>query len=182
MDTDVKNVSGYGNTNPLVSDFYEGDRKADRNNFGPRLGFNWAGAGGRLGVHGGWGIYYDRIALEITSLERGLDGRALPIEVKAGNVFFLDPQTGQFPPFAPSLAEPVHRLRAARRGRVRHQHHRQRDAVAAGAALEPRRRGRASRATSSCASTASGTRGRTSSSAGRWGRSTTRSSAGRTGW
>ena len=71
--------------------------------------------GGRLGVHGGWGIYYDRITLEITSLERGLDGRALPIEVKAGNVFFLDPQTGQFPPFAPSLAQPVHRLRAARR-------------------------------------------------------------------
>ena len=35
------------------------------------------------------------------SLERGLDGRALPIEVRAGNVFFLDPATGQFPPFAP---------------------------------------------------------------------------------
>ncbi len=106
MDTDVKNVSGYGNTNPLVSDFYEGDRKADKNNFAPRLGFNWAGPGGRLGVHGGWGIYYDRIALEITSLERGLDGRALPIEVKAGNVFFLDRQTGQFPPSAPSIANP----------------------------------------------------------------------------
>ena len=29
------------------------------------------------------------------SLERGLDGRALPIEVRAGNVFFLDPDTGR---------------------------------------------------------------------------------------
>jgi hypothetical protein len=106
MDTDVKNVSGYDDTNPLVADFYEGERKADRNNFAPRLGFNWASGSGRASVHGGWGIYYDRITLEIASLERGLDGRALPIEVKAGNVFFLDPSTGQFPPFAPSLANP----------------------------------------------------------------------------
>jgi hypothetical protein len=106
MDTNVKNVSGYANTNPIVRDFYHGDRKADRNNFAPRLGFNWASAGGTASVHGGWGLYYDRITLEITSLERGLDGRALPVEVRAGNVFFLDPQTGQFPPFAPSLANP----------------------------------------------------------------------------
>ena len=106
MDTDVKNVSGYGDTNPLVADFYHGERKADRNNFGPRVGFNWASAGGGASVHGGWGLYYDRITLEIASLERGLDGRALPIEVRAGNVFFVNPQTGQFPPFAPSLASP----------------------------------------------------------------------------
>ncbi len=57
-------------------------------------------------MHGGYGIYYDRVTLEIQSLERGLDGRALPIEVRAGNVFFLDPMTGQFPPFAPSTANP----------------------------------------------------------------------------
>ena len=106
MDTDVKNVSGYGDTNPLVKDFYEGDRSADKNNFGPRLGFTWANPGATFNVHGGWGLYYDRITLEITSLERGLDGRALPVEVKAGNVFFLDPNTGQFPPFAPSLGNP----------------------------------------------------------------------------
>ena len=106
MDTDVKNVSGYGETNPLVKDFYEGDRSADKNNFGPRLGFTWANPGGTFNVHGGWGMYYDRITLEIASLERGLDGRALPVEVKAGNVFFLDPSTGQFPPFAPSLSNP----------------------------------------------------------------------------
>ena len=40
------------------------------------------------------------------SLERGLDGRALPIEVRAGNVFFLDPETGTVPPFAPTFADP----------------------------------------------------------------------------
>lgn len=106
VDSDVKNVSGYADTNPIVRDFYRGDRKRDKDNFGPRLGFNWAAPSGRFGVHGGWGLYYDRITLEIASLEKGLDGRALPVEVRAGNVFFLDPETGQFPPFAPSLSDP----------------------------------------------------------------------------
>jgi outer membrane receptor protein involved in Fe transport len=106
MDTDVKNISGYPNTNPIVADFYHGDRKRDGNNFGPRIGLNWANASGGLSVHGGWGIYYDRITLELTTLERGLDGRALPVEVRAGNVFFIDDNTGQFPPFAPSLSNP----------------------------------------------------------------------------
>jgi hypothetical protein len=106
MDSDVKNVSGKGDTNPLVADFYSGDRGADRDNFGPRLGFNWARSDVGLSVHGGWGLYYDRITLQITSLERGLDGRALPIEVRAGNAFFVDPATFQFPPVAPSLSSP----------------------------------------------------------------------------
>ena len=106
MDTDAKNISGYPNTNPLVAGFYHGDRKRDFDNFGPRLGFNWAAPDAAWSAHGGWGIYYDRITLEIASLEKGLDGRALPVEVRAGNVFFLDPSTGRFPPFAPSLANP----------------------------------------------------------------------------
>jgi hypothetical protein len=106
MDSDTKNVSGYDDTNPLVSDFYEGDRESDRDNFGPRLGFDYEGRSGRYSIHGGWGIYYDRITLQIASLERGLDGRALPIEVRAGNLFFLDPETGSVPPFAPSLSNP----------------------------------------------------------------------------
>ncbi|HEY6548450.1 MAG TPA: TonB-dependent receptor, partial [Vicinamibacteria bacterium] len=106
MDTDAKNISGYPDTNPIVQDFYQGERKRDTNNFGPRVGFNWVAPSDRLSLHGGWGIYYDRITLEIASLEKGLDGRSLAIEVKAGNVFFLDPNTGQFPPFAPSLKDP----------------------------------------------------------------------------
>lgn len=106
MDTDVKNISRYDEINPLVQPFLQGERKRDGNNFGPRIGFNWAPGDGQFSVHGGYGIYYDRITLQIESLERGLDGRALPIEVKAGNVFFLDPNTGQFPPFAPSLSNP----------------------------------------------------------------------------
>lgn len=106
LDTDVKNVSRIDDINPLVQPFLKGTRKRDTNNFGPRLGFNWAPGGGRSSVHGGYGIYYDRITLEIQSLERGLDGRALPIEVRAGNVFFLDPDSGRFPPIAPSFSNP----------------------------------------------------------------------------
>ena len=106
VDTDVKNISRYDQINPIVQPFLHGERKRDSNNFGPRIGFNWAPGDGGLSVHGGYGIYYDRITLQIESLERGLDGRALPIEVKAGNVFFLDPNSGQFPPFAPSITNP----------------------------------------------------------------------------
>jgi outer membrane receptor protein involved in Fe transport len=106
LDTDVKNVSRTDELNPLILPFLHGTRSRDTNNFGPRFGFNYSFDEGRTSVHGGYGIYYDRVTLEIQSLERGLDGRALPIEVHAGNVFFLDPMTGQFPPFAPSLANP----------------------------------------------------------------------------
>jgi len=106
MDTNVKNISGYGDINPLVQPFLQGDRKRDLDNFGPRLGFAWTNGRGSLQVHGGWGLYYDRVTLEIMSLERGLDGRALPIEVRAGNVFFLDPETGSVPPFAPTFSDP----------------------------------------------------------------------------
>jgi hypothetical protein len=113
LDTDVKNVSRYpGDINPLVLPFLKGGRHADRNNFAPRVGFNWATSDGRTSLHGGYGIYYDRVTLEIESLERGLDGRSLPIEVRAGNVFFIpppclfNPACGQFPPGAPTLASP----------------------------------------------------------------------------
>ncbi len=112
LDTDVKNVSRIGEINPLVQSFLQGTRTRDRNNFAPRVGFNWATKDGATSIHGGYGIYYDRVTLEIQSLERGLDGRALPIEVRAGNTFFIQPQClfnpacGQFPPPAPTLANP----------------------------------------------------------------------------
>ncbi|HEX8845679.1 MAG TPA: carboxypeptidase regulatory-like domain-containing protein [Pyrinomonadaceae bacterium] len=106
LDTDVKNVSRVGELNPLILPFLSGTRSRDTNNFGPRIGFNYSFDGGRTSIHGGYGIYYDRVTLEIQSLERGLDGRALPIAVRAGNVFFIDPMTGTFPPFAPTLSNP----------------------------------------------------------------------------
>jgi hypothetical protein len=112
LDTDVKNVSRVDEINPLVQPFLQGERTRDKNNFAPRVGFNWATVNGRTSIHGGYGIYYDRVTLEIQSLERGLDGRALPIEVRAGNVLFIpppclfNPACGQFPPGAPTLANP----------------------------------------------------------------------------
>jgi hypothetical protein len=112
LDTDVKNVSRVDEINPLVVPFLRGRRRADRNNFAPRVGFNWSNEGGDTSVHGGYGIYYDRVTLEIQSLERGLDGRALPIEVRAGNLLYIpgaclfNPACGQFPPGAPTLANP----------------------------------------------------------------------------
>lgn len=113
LDTDVKNVSRFPEgINPLVLPFHKGERRADRNNFAPRVGFNWSDSSGATSIHGGYGIYYDRVTLEIQSLERGLDGRALPIEVRAGNLFFIAPEClfnpacGRFPPPAPTLARP----------------------------------------------------------------------------
>ena len=106
VDTNVKNISGYGDINPIVQPFLQGDRKRDYDNFGPRVGFEWLSKRGGFQLHGGYGLYYDRVTLEIISLERGLDGRALPVEVRAGNVFFLDPDTGSVPPFAPTFADP----------------------------------------------------------------------------
>jgi hypothetical protein len=112
IDTDVKNISRISELNPIILPFLTGKRGRDSNNFGPRIGFNYATKDSRMSVHGGYGIYYDRITLEIQSLERGLDGRALPIEVRAGPLFFIPPQflfdpvNGRFPPGAPTLANP----------------------------------------------------------------------------
>ncbi|HEX7334354.1 MAG TPA: TonB-dependent receptor [Pyrinomonadaceae bacterium] len=112
IDTDVKNVSRVDELNPIILPFLQGERTRDKNNFGPRFGFNYSTKDARTSIHGGYGIYYDRVTLEIQSLERGLDGRALPIEVRAGNVFFIpppflfDPVNGTFPPGAPTLANP----------------------------------------------------------------------------
>jgi len=113
VDTNVKNNSGYNSINPLVASFYKGDRKADLNNFAPRVGFNYAVLNDKLSFHGGYGIYYDRVTLQIITLERGLDGRSLPVSVRAGNALtdpngvpiFLD-QNGRFLPFAPTIANP----------------------------------------------------------------------------
>jgi outer membrane receptor protein involved in Fe transport len=113
FDTDVKNVSRTDELNPLILPFLQGTRGRDLNNFGPRVGFNYAMLNDRLSLHGGYGIYYDRVVLQIQSLERGLDGRALPVEVHAGNALrdqngtpiFLNPN-GTFVPGAPTFANP----------------------------------------------------------------------------
>jgi Carboxypeptidase regulatory-like domain/TonB dependent receptor len=112
LDTDVKNVSRTDELNPLILPFLHGERTRDKNNFAPRVGFNYSTRDVRTSIHAGYGIYYDRVTLEIQTLERGLDGRALPVEVRAGNLFFIDPDflfdpvNGRFAPGAPTLANP----------------------------------------------------------------------------
>ena len=105
VDSDVNDVGHYSQLNPILLPLVHGTRHKDGNNFGPRVGFNWATKSGQFSLHGGYGIYYDRITLEIESLERGLDGRALPINVSVGNASFLDPN-GNFVPGAPTFASP----------------------------------------------------------------------------
>ena len=85
--------------------FLHGTRDKDTNNWGPRIGFNWANQAGNVTIHGGYGIYYDRITLEVMSLERGLNGTSLPTDVRAANTFYLT-STGMFAPGAPTLSNP----------------------------------------------------------------------------
>jgi len=109
MDTNLNNLSWYGLRNPIVESFYQGSRHRDLKNWGPRIGFNYAFKPD-LSIHGGYGVYYDRITLEIMSLEKGFDGRALALNVTAGNVI-TDPTgapvylnaDGTFKPGAPEV-------------------------------------------------------------------------------
>jgi outer membrane receptor protein involved in Fe transport len=105
IDTDVNNVGHYSEINPILLPFYHGNRHKDGNNFGPRVGFNWANKAGQFSLHGGYGVYYDRVTLEVESLERGLDGRALPIDVRLGSASYLD-SNGNFKPGAPVFSNP----------------------------------------------------------------------------
>jgi hypothetical protein len=113
LDTDVKNVSRVDELNPLILPFLKGKRTRDKNNFAPRFGFNFSTKDAKSSVHGGYGIYYDRVTLEIQTLERGLDGRTLPVEVHAGNLFFLvdipglpPGFIGVLPPGSPTIFNP----------------------------------------------------------------------------
>ena len=109
MDTNLNNLSWYSQRNPIVDSFYQGTRHRDFNNWSPRFGFNYA-INPNLSIHGGYGIYYDRITLEVVSLEKGLDGRALALNVTAGNVItdpngnpvYMNPD-GTFRPGAPEV-------------------------------------------------------------------------------
>ena len=105
IDTDVNDVGHYSQINPILLPFLHGTRHKDAHNFGPRVGFNWATKAGQFSLHGGYGIYYDRVTLELQSLERGLDGRALPINVTLGSANILDGNGNFIPGVTPTYPE-----------------------------------------------------------------------------
>ena len=57
VDSDVKNISRYGEINPLVQPFLQGTRRRDRNNFGPRVGLAYT-ITPRTVFRGGYGVSY----------------------------------------------------------------------------------------------------------------------------
>lgn len=106
LDTNTKNINNFDDINPIIRPLLSGgrSRRRDNNNLGPRFGFNWdPWNDGRTSIRGGYGIYYDRIVLEVPLLERLLDGRALPLEVREGSQ--LD-ANGNFVPGTPTLRTP----------------------------------------------------------------------------
>nr|MBA3256248.1 TonB-dependent receptor [Pyrinomonadaceae bacterium] len=104
VDTDAKNLKHFDEINPILLPFVGSSRSREYNNFAPRVGFNWdPWSNGRTSIRGGYGIYYDRIVLEVPLLERLLDGRKLSLGVRTGSV--LD-ASGNFVPGTPTLANP----------------------------------------------------------------------------
>jgi outer membrane receptor protein involved in Fe transport len=105
IDSDVNDLGHYNQINPILLPYLHGSRHKAANNWGPRLGFNWATPSSLFSIHGGYGIYYDRVTLEIDSLERGLDGRALPINVSLGSANFLDGSGNFIPGLTPTYPD-----------------------------------------------------------------------------
>ena len=104
VDTDAKDLKHFDEINPILRPFVGTSRGREYNNFAPRIGFNWdPWRDGRTSIRGGYGIYYDRIVLEVPLLERLLDGRKLAIQVRLGSQ--LD-AAGNFLPGTPTLANP----------------------------------------------------------------------------
>jgi Carboxypeptidase regulatory-like domain/TonB dependent receptor len=94
-------------------------RQPDKKDFGPRVGFAYDPLGhGRTVIRGGYGIYYDRIILEVPGYERVQDDRALTVNAFFGSfcTFPGGPPTpslgacfapgATFAPGSPTLANP----------------------------------------------------------------------------
>lgn len=87
FDTNEKNLVGYAGINPLVRQFPRGERRRDKNNFAPRVGFAWSFDDSRFVARGGYNLLFDRIPLQYSALEQTLDGRHTVIAATDGKVW-----------------------------------------------------------------------------------------------
>lgn len=106
LETDSTNKNFFDkNFNPIALPFYgSNERKRDLDNISPRFGFNWDPfKDQRTSIHGGYGLYYDRIVFGTIDQEQRLDGRKLRANIRTGSE--LD-ANGRFLPGTPTLADP----------------------------------------------------------------------------
>ncbi|MEW6737446.1 MAG: TonB-dependent receptor [Acidobacteriota bacterium] len=103
VETNVTNRSNASQTSPIARALLPGQPQIDKNNFAPRIGFNWDPFGnGRTSIHGGYGISYSRILLLIAADERFLSNGNI-FELRLGSELDDD---GNFLPDTVTIANP----------------------------------------------------------------------------
>lgn len=84
-----------GRPDPALFPFYDNSRRGDKNNLGPRLGFNWnIGGDGRQTLHGAYGIYYNRYRANGSPRA---ELNPLELQVIIPNPSYPDPYQGRDP-------------------------------------------------------------------------------------
>ena len=106
LDTDVKNVSRTDELNPMILPFLQASESRTRTISGRALDSTTPPEMARPVFTAAMAFTTIASRSRFSRSSAGLDGRALAIEVRAGNIFFLDPITGMFPPVAPTSSNP----------------------------------------------------------------------------
>lgn len=111
VESDSTNKSFSNKINPILQPFLSGDRDRDKDNIGPRIGFNYDPFGkGRTSIHAGYGIYYERIVGNSLEVERRNSGLNTIVQLRLGSE--LD-NNGNFVRGTPTLANPFNGMALA---------------------------------------------------------------------